>query len=305
MSNKNLSIIFTGQGSQFPEMGVDLAKKYSWVKERYQQSSDILGYDVLKKQEDPDLLNLTEYSQPSIFIYTSIIIDFVRDKIKSSGSNITLAGHSLGEYAALYFANSLNFDEMLKVVKFRGEAMSIVSDPSKYIMYAILKKEDQPIDKSIFGNGAYLANLNSEKQIVICGLKNELENFKEKHALGKYIPLNVSAPFHSELMIESSNLFESKIDDIVFNNIEIDVISNHMLINYKNISKIEYSNQLKSQIHSPVMWSDTIQKIISMNVETFIEIGPKKTLLNFIPRNFTGDKIAITNNDEVENYVRK
>ena len=303
MSNKNLSILFTGQGSQFPEMGVDLANKYSWVKERYQQSSDILGYDVLKKQEDPDLLNLTEYSQPSIFIYTSILIDFVRDKIKSSGSNITLAGHSLGEYAALYYANSLNFDDMLKVVKFRGESMSIVSDPSKYMMYAILKKEDQTIDKSIFGNGVYLANLNSEKQIVICGLKNELENFKEKHALGKYIPLNVSAPFHSELMIESSNLFESKIGDIVFNDVELDVISNHMLINYKNISKIEYSNQLKAQIHSPVMWSDTIQKIISMNVETFIEIGPKKTLLNFIPRNFAGDKIAITNNEEVENNV--
>ena len=303
MSNKNLSILFTGQGSQFPEMGVDLASKYSWVKERYQQSSDLLGYDVLKKQEDPELLNLTEYSQPSIFIYTSILIDFVRDKIKTSGSNITLAGHSLGEYAALYFANSLIFEEMLRVVKFRGEAMSIVSDPSKYMMYAILKKENQTIDKSIFGNGVYLANLNSEKQIVICGLKNELENFKEKHALGKYIPLNVSAPFHSELMIDSSNLFESKISDIAFNEVEIDVISNHMLINYKNISKTKYSNQLKAQIHSPVMWSDTVQKIISMNVENFIEIGPKKTLLNFIPRNFAGDKIAITNNEEVENYV--
>ena len=303
MSNKNLSILFTGQGSQFPEMGVDLANKYSWVKERYQQSSDILGYDVLKKQEDPDLLNLTEYSQPSIFIYTSILIDFVRDKINTSVSNITLAGHSLGEYAALYFANSLNFEDMLKVVKFRGEAMSIVSDPAKYMMYAILKKEDQIIDKSIFGNGVYLANLNSEKQIVICGLKNELENFKEKHALGKYIPLNVSAPFHSELMIESSNLFESKIRDIVFNDVKVDVISNHMLINYKSISKTEYSNQLKAQIHSPVMWSDTIQKIISTNVENFIEIGPKKTLLNFIPRNFAGEKIAITNNEEVENYV--
>ena len=303
MSNKNLSILFTGQGSQFPEMGVDLANKYSWVKERYQQSSDILGYDVLKKQEDPDLLNLTEYSQPSIFIYTSILIDFVRDKINTSASNIALAGHSLGEYAALYFANSLNFEDMLKVVKFRGEAMSIVSDPAKYMMYAILKKEDQIIDKSIFGNGVYLANLNSEKQIVICGLKNELENFKEQHTLGKYIPLNVSAPFHSELMIESSNLFESKISDIVFNDVKVDVISNHMLINYKSISKTEYSNQLKAQIHSPVMWSDTIQKIISINVETFIEIGPKKTLLNFIPRNFAGDKIAITNNEEVENYV--
>ena len=303
MSNKNLSILFTGQGSQFPEMGIDLASKYSWVKERYQQSSDILGYDVLKKQMDPDLLNLTEYSQPSIFIYTSILIDLVREKIKASGSNITLAGHSLGEYAALYFANSLNFEDMLRVVKFRGEAMSIVSDPSKYMMYAILKKEDQTIDKSIFGNGVYLANLNSEKQIVICGLKNELDNFKEKHALGKYIPLNVSAPFHSELMIESSNLFESKISDIVFNDVKADVISNHMLINYKSISKTEYSNQLKAQIHSPVMWSDTIQKIISTNVENFIEIGPKKTLLNFIPRNFAGDKIAITNYEEFENYV--
>ena len=304
MSNKNLSILFTGQGSQFPEMGVDLVSKYSWVKERYQLSSDILGYDVLKKQEDPELLNLTEYSQPSIFIYTTILIDFVRDKIKkNSGSNITLAGHSLGEYAALYFANSLNFEGMLKVVKFRGEAMSIVSDPAKYMMYAILKKEDQIIDNSIFGNGVYLANLNSDKQVVICGLKDELESFKEKNALGKYIPLNVSAPFHSELMIESSNLFKNRISDIVFNDVETDVISNHMLINYKNISKTEYSNQLKVQIHSPVMWSNTIQKIISMNVDNFIEIGPKKTLLNFIPRDFPGEKLAITNNEEIENYV--
>ena len=303
MSNKNLSIIFTGQGSQFSEMGIELASKYSWVQQRYQQSSDILGYDVLKMQENPDLLNLTEYSQPAIFIYTSILIDFVRDKIKTSGSNITLAGHSLGEYAALYFANSLIFEDMLKVVKFRGEAMSIVSDPSKYMMYAILKKEDQIIDNSIFGNGVYLANLNSDKQVVICGLRDELESFKEKNALGKYIPLNVSAPFHSELMIESSNLFKNKISDILFNDVETDVISNHMLINYKKISKSEYSNQLKVQIHSPVMWSNTIQKIISMNVYNFIEIGPKKTLLNFIPRSFTGEKIAITNNEEIENYV--
>tara|TARA_B100000927_G_scaffold40935_1_gene29244 strand:- start:388 stop:1299 length:912 start_codon:yes stop_codon:yes gene_type:complete len=303
MSNKNLSILFTGQGSQFPEMGVELASKFSWVKERYQQSSDILGYDVLKKQENPDLLNLTEYSQPAIFIYSSILIDFVRDKIKASVSNITLAGHSLGEYAALYFANSLSFEDMLKVVKFRGEAMSIVSNPAKYSMYAILKKEDQIIDNSIFGNGVYLANLNSDKQIVICGLRNELENFKKKYALGKYIPLNVSAPFHSELMIESSNLFENKINNVIFKDVEIDVISNHKLINYMNISNTEYSNQLKIQIHSPVMWSDTILKIISMNVNNFIEIGPKKTLLNFIPRNFQGERIAITNNEEIERYV--
>ena len=303
MSNKNLSILFTGQGSQYSEMGVELSSKFGWVKERYEQSSTILGYDVLKKQESPDLLNLTEYSQPAIFIYTSILVDFVKDKIKSSSSNITLSGHSLGEYAALYFANSLNFEDMLRVVKFRGEAMSIVSNPDKFMMYAILKKEDQIVDNSIFGNGVYLANLNSEKQIVICGLRDKVEAFKEKYPLGKYVPLKVSAPFHSELMIESSNLFEDKIRDIVFKDVDLDVISNHMLINYKNISKLEYSNQLKKQIYSPVMWSDTIQKIISSKIDGFVEIGPKKTLLNFIPRNFSGEKIAITNNEEVENYV--
>ena len=134
-------------------------------------------------------------------------------------------------------------------------------------------------------------------------MKDKLEVFKEKYPLGKYIPLNVSAPFHSELMIESSNLFENKISEIIFGDVEIDVISNHLLLNYKNISKLEYSNQLKMQIHSPVLWSETIQKILSLNVESFIEIGPKKTLLNFLPRSYAGDKIAITNKEELENYV--
>ena len=86
----------------------------------------------------------------------------MRDKIITSAYNITLAGHSLGAYAALYFANSLTFEDMLKVVKIRGEAMSIVSDPAKYMMYAILKKEDQIIDESIFGNGVYLAKFKFE-----------------------------------------------------------------------------------------------------------------------------------------------
>ena len=104
--------MFTGQGSQYSEMGTELINKFDWVRERYEQSSDILGYNVLKIQENPDLLNLTEYSQPAIFIYTSVLVDLVRSKIKNSNPNIILAGHSLGEYAALYFANSLNFEDM-------------------------------------------------------------------------------------------------------------------------------------------------------------------------------------------------
>ena len=303
MSNKNLSILFTGQGSQNPEMGLDLVNKFDWIKKRYEISSDILGYDVFTAQRNPKLINLTEYSQPMIFIFSSILIDIYRHKIIEETSNITLAGHSLGEYCALYFAEALGFEEMLALVKSRGESMSIVSDPDKYSMYAILKKEDQKINESSLIDGVYIANINSDKQVVICGLKEKLDQFKDQSTLGKFIPLNVSAPFHSKLMLESSKLFIDKNKNIKFNKVNFDLISNHQLKNYKNIPTNEFINQLSLQIHSPVMWSDTIKKIAEIGVKKFIEIGPKKTLLNFIPKNFEAEKIFITSSENTDSYV--
>ena len=303
MSNKNLSILFTGQGSQYAEMGFDLYDKYEWVKERYQLSSDILGYDVLKAQNNPDLINLTQYSQPLIFILSSILADIYRKSLNSTPDKIILAGHSLGEYVALYFSEALSFEEMLIVVRSRGEAMSIVSNPEKYSMYAILKKEEDLINPEIFGDGVFIANLNSEKQIVICGLKQKVEEFKSQNKIGKYIPLNVSAPFHSELMIESSNIFRTKVSDINFHKVKHDIISNHKLVNYMQLSTNEYINQLSLQIHSPVMWNDTMKNILKNNIEIFVEIGPKKTLLNFIPKNFDGEKISINNLEDLRKYV--
>ena len=283
MSNKNLSLLFTGQGSQFADMGTDFISKYEWVEERYEISSKILGYDLLKAQSDPNLLNLTQYSQPMIFVLSSIIIDICRDYLQENFSKITLAGHSLGEYCAMYFAKSLDFEEMLEVIKCRGDSMSIVSDPNKYVMYAILKKEDLIIDESMFGKGVYLANINSDRQVVVCGLKDDVNKFKEQNIIGKFIPLNVSAPFHSNLMKDSAKIFSEKIKNNLFKKISMDLISNHNLVNYKNISEKDYGKQLSLQIHSPVMWSDTIKKVCKNDNQTFIEIGPKKTLLNFLP----------------------
>ena len=304
MSNKNLSLLFTGQGSQFAEMGVDFAKKYDWVKERYSKSSKILGYDLLEAQSDLNLLNLTQYSQPMIFVFSSIIIDLCKDYLQENFSKIILAGHSLGEYCALYFAESLKFEEMLEIVKYRGDSMSIVSDPSKYVMYAILKKEDLSIDKSLFGDGVYIANINSDRQVVICGLKNSVQKFMDEDPIGKFIPLNVSAPFHSNLMKDSAEIFSNKIKNILFNKINIDLFSNHNLINYKKISEKDYGSQLSLQIHSPVMWSDTIKVILKQEIDTFIEIGPKKTLLNFLPKDFNGEKYSFTNIEDINNVQR-
>ena len=302
MSNKNLSLLFTGQGSQYSEMGIDFIKKYDWVKERYDISSNILGYDLLEAQNNPNQLNLTQYSQPMIFVFSSIIIDLCRNYFEKNFSKIILAGHSLGEYCAMYYAQSLSFKEMLKVVKYRGEAMSRVSDPNKYVMYAILKKGDLELDKNLFGDGVYLANLNSDRQVVICGIKDVVNKFIEKNPIGKYIPLNVSAPFHSHLMKESAEIFSDKIRDIPFKQINFDLISNHKLVNYKKLSQKDYSNQLALQIHSPVMWSESIKKINDEGIDTYIEIGPKKTLLNFLPKEYQGTKNIFSNVDEL-NHV--
>ena len=301
MSNKNLSLLFTGQGSQFAEMGADFVNKYNWVKERYTISSEILGYDLLEAQSDPSLLNLTQYSQPMIFVFSSIVIDICKDFLHKNFSKITLAGHSLGEYCALYFAEALNFEEMLEVVKYRADSMSIVSDPNKYVMYAILKKEDLKINENLFGNGIYIANINSDRQVVICGLKDRVNQFKEKNPIGKFIPLNVSAPFHSDLMKDSAKIFSEKIKNNLFKKINIDLISNHNLVNYKEISEKEYSTQLSLQIHSPVMWSETIKTILNDDINTFIEIGPKKTLLNFLPKDFQGEKYSYCSIEDINN----
>ncbi len=301
MSNKNLSLLFTGQGSQYAEMGLDFIQKYDWVKEIYSISSKIIVYDLLDDQSNPNFLNLTQYSQPMIFVFSSIIIDLCKNYFNKNFSKIILAGHSLGEYCALYFAESLDFEEMLRVVIYRAESMSIVSDPNKYAMYAILKKDDFKIDEKLFGDGVYLANLNSNRQVVICGLRDKLIEFKEQNPIGKFIPLNVSAPFHSDLMVKSAEIFSEKIKNNIFKKVEFDLISNHKLVNYKNISEKDYSKQLSLQIHSPVLWSDTIENILKEEVDTFIEIGPKKTLLNFLPRDFQGDKLSFSSIKDIEN----
>jgi [acyl-carrier-protein] S-malonyltransferase len=104
-------------------------------------------------------------------------------------------------------------------------------------------------------------------------------------------------------MIESSKIFKEKNLNTNFKKVNSSIISNHKLVNYRDIPETNYLNQLTHQIHSPVMWSKTIQFLISKGIKKFMEIGPKKTLLNFISKDFDGDKISITNKEEVDNYV--
>ena len=104
-------------------------------------------------------------------------------------------------------------------------------------------------------------------------------------------------------MLESSKIFKAKNLHTKFKKVNSSIISNHKLVNYRDIPETDYLNQLTHQIHSTVMWSKTIQLLINKDVKKFMEIGPKKTLLNFISKDFDGDKISITNMEEIDNYV--
>jgi [acyl-carrier-protein] S-malonyltransferase len=102
-------------------------------------------------------------------------------------------------------------------------------------------------------------------------------------------------------MKDSAKIFSEKIKNNLFKKINIDLISNHNLVNYKEISEKEYSTQLSLQIHSPVMWSETIKTILNDDINTFIEIGPKKTLLNFLPKDFQGEKYSYCSIEDINN----
>ena len=102
-------------------------------------------------------------------------------------------------------------------------------------------------------------------------------------------------------MRDSAKMFSDKIKNYLFKKINIDLISNHELVNYKNLSEKYYSNQLSLQIYSPVMWSDTIKKILNDEINTFVEIGPKKTLLNFLPKDFKGEKFSFCSTEDIDN----
>ena len=149
----------------------------------------------------------------------------------------------------------------------------------------------------------FLANINSDKQVVICGTKKNLDDFKEKNKIGKYIPLNVSAPFHSRLMEDSSNIFLSSAKNFTFKDSSYDLISNHNLINYKKLNTQDYSKQLAKQIFSTVEWSSTINNFISNGTNDFYEIGPKKTLLNFLPRKDEIKTYPFCSFEDINNYV--
>jgi len=299
------SVIFPGQGSQLVGMGKDLHDKYSLVKDLFKEADDTLGFPLSKlflagpKEE----LDLTENTQPAIFVLSYSIFKLINEEFKIDLSKANFfAGHSLGEYSALASAGVLSFSDTLKILKIRGKAMQNSVPKGVGGMVAVLGTEIETVENFINENKTkyecYIANDNSVGQIVLSGNIEDLEKMMVdlKSANIKNIKLPVSAPFHCKLMNKATLVMKEEIAKLNFKEPKNILISN---VTGKEITN---SNELKDlliqQIESRVRWRESILLMVDKGVNQFIEIGPGKVLSGLIKRIDKNVKISAINTEE-------
>ena len=285
------SVIFPGQGSQIVGMGKEFFDRYDVVKKLFQEADDTLGMNLSKiiLEGPKEKLDLTANTQPAIFLISYSIFHVIKNQFNINLNEAKyFAGHSLGEYSALSCANYLDFNQTIQILRIRGNAMQNSVPKGEGGMLAVLGSNIQEIEKTLLDNKnnfkAFIANDNTEGQLVISGKINELEKLSDilRNKNIKNIKLPVSAPFHCNLMTKATEIMRDELQKIKFQE------SNNILISNVTADEIKNGNELKSllinQIEKRVRWRESVIKMINKGVNQFIEIGPGKVLTGLIKR---------------------
>jgi len=284
MHGMNISVVFPGQGSQSIGMLADYAETWPQVEETFKQASDVLGYDCwdIVCNGPVEKLNQTEITQPVM-----LAADIAVMRVMAQQCMLTpfvFAGHSLGEYAALVAAESLDFEDAIKLVSKRGQLMQACVPEGEGAMAAIIGLTDEPIIKicaqiSEETNSVVEAvNFNSPGQVVIAGataaVNAAMERLKEEGAK-RALPLPVSVPSHSSLMKPAADELAIYLKDVSISTPKIQVIHNADAKSHDDPDDIR--DALAKQLYNPVRWTQTIQ-IISDGADVIVECGPGKVL---------------------------
>lgn len=287
MTNK-LAFIFPGQGSQYVGMGSDFYQSFEESKKVFDEASEILNMDLKGlcfngKEED---LQKTENTQPAI-LATSIAILKALQK-RGLDCEYT-AGLSLGEYSSLVMSEALDFKDAIKIVKERGKFMQEAVPLGVGGMVAVLGLNRDNLPSLLYTSKNFgrveVANYNSPEQIVLSG---EIDGLKvaceEAVKLGakKAVPLSVSAPFHSSLLASAGEKLKSELSKVEIKDTKKKFISNvdGTLISNKE----DIKEKLVDQVSSSVLWQQSVEYMINNGVDTFVEIGPGKSLSGFAKR---------------------
>ena len=288
--------IFSGQGSHRPGMSLNLYNTFQIAKDRIELSNKILGYDIseIMFSAEENVLRQTQYAQPAIFIHSTIIFDLIKDQKEC----IAVAGHSLGEFSALYANNFFDFETGLQIVDVRARAMHEceLNNPGK--MSAVIGASIDKIQSICDSVDCQIANINSDSQIVISGSEESIDLASKslKNIGAKVIPLSVSGAFHSKLMSKAKNKLSEIINTSSFNEVSYPIVSNFNAKPNRSIEAIKHA--LIEQIDNPVQWSKSIKSLSKLSSE-FLEIGPKKVLSNIIKK--IDDSLTITTYNSIEN----
>ena len=299
------SVIFPGQGSQSVGMAKEFYDRFGIFKKIFHEADDILNFPISKLiLEGPkDKLNLTQNTQPAIFLVSFAIFKLVKEEFNIDLNNANyFAGHSLGEYSALACSDALKFEDTLKLLKIRGQSMQDAVPNNAGGMMAILGSSIEKIESILKNNidtyRCYIANDNSSNQIVVSGFNEDLNKLAAdlKQLQIKNIKLQVSAPFHCELMSKATLIMEREINNLKISKPKNLIISNVSSDATDDVDSLR--NLLIKQIESRVRWRESINFILSNKINNFIEIGPGKVLINLIKRIDKNIKICSVNNIE-------
>jgi [acyl-carrier-protein] S-malonyltransferase len=269
--------VFPGQGSQAIGMGADLLN-LPVAKNRFEQANQILGWDVLEICQSPDdKVSRTLYTQPCLYVVESILADILSER--GNTPNL-VAGHSLGEYVALYVARVFDFEAGLRLVKRRAELMD---NAYGGMMVALIGFDRDQLEQQIQQTpDVVLANDNSPAQVVISGTPEAVQNVLSTIKTKRAVPLKVSGAFHSPLMAQAATEFENVLQSVPFANAQFPVLSN-----VEPVPAIEadvLKTRLQRQMTGSVRWREISLQLPQESIDRVVEIGPGKVLTGLIKR---------------------
>lgn len=282
-SAMTLAYIFPGQGSQHPGMGKNLVDNFPVAARIFEEMNDALHFSVSRLcfEGSPEDLQLTENTQPAILSVSVAALGTMESEGFPRPDYV--AGHSLGEYSALFAARSISLTDSVQTVRSRGrymqEAVPVGTGAMAAVIGAELKDIERACAEASQGQVCAPANINSPNQVVIAGDAEAVERASELLRTGgakRVLKLNVSAPFHSALMRPAQERLAIDLQAISFANLSVPLVTNVDAIVIRKGAEARES--LVRQVSSPVRWLESIELLIKEGVDTFVEVGPGKVL---------------------------
>ncbi|HEV2863170.1 MAG TPA: ACP S-malonyltransferase [Pyrinomonadaceae bacterium] len=293
-----IAYIFPGQGSQAPGMGRELAEEFAAAREVFEEADDALGFALSRLcfEGPAEELQLTENTQPAILTTSVAVLRAVESEGLPAPDFV--AGHSLGEYSALVAAGALKLRDAVRVVRQRGRFMQEAVPVGEGAMAAVMGADLETVSAVCeeARQGAEVcspANINSPGQIVIAGSAAAVERalpLLKARGARRAIPLKVSAPFHCELMRPARERLEEVLKEVEFNDLRVPLVRNVDAVIISGAAQA--SKSLVEQVTSPVFWRESVERLASEGVDTFVEVGPGKVLSGLVKQTVQGARLV-------------